>query len=584
MPQFFRTFLKQFSLAKRFYLGFAIMFIALFIMGVLYGIGFGYNRHFFDQQLEKSHALQTNLHAISTSNQQSIQTFQALQQESLDVGQFYKDLSHLRTLRNEISTLNFKPSQQRKLERLVDDLQAWQNSSAGKHPFIEPYAIQFTILGNLLKNDPSEDVVRDIGLVIEDITGKITEVALSFNERTQSSMEAMQKTMAQLNQKMVAEEKSLEASVKALEMLKKNQWEQALYLSCATIVFLMTLGLMALMVRLMVSDTHQLRNFFQTVIRDPHHIDLRHKLSPPKQSKDELDCIARVISSVFHSVDHTIEKVSTITHGTRDAAQTLQSASQTLLGTIEAQEQSIDKMSQPIANLKETLMDAQAMSEQTRDVLHQNITVMERFIGGFDALYGNVCTSKSEQQEVSSQMQVLTKHVYEMKTVLNLIDEIADQTNLLALNAAIEAARAGEHGRGFAVVADEVRKLAERTQESLSQIDGIVKVIVDGVAKNATRLNHVEGLMDTTTEDMQALNTLATHTKHEVSSSLHVANRALDLSKHVAEGVNTLIVQMQSSLSLSVTNKDNANAVSLVGEELFELSHTLTQSLSKFKI
>lgn len=583
MEGFFRIFLKQFSLAKRFYIGFSIMFLALLIMGIVYGIGFGYNRHFFEQQLDRSHALQQNIHALTLSNQKSIETFRTLQKESLEVGQFYKDLSLLRTLRNELSTLNFKPSQQRKLERLVDDLQAWQKSSAGKHPFIESYAAQFTILGNLLKNDPSEDVVRDIGLVIEDITGKITEVALAFNERTQNSMEAMKLTMTQQNDKLMEEEKSLEMSVYALELLTKNQWEQALYLIVSTLVFLFTLAVMAIMVRLMVVDTYRLRSFFQTVIHDPHHIDLRPKLFAPKQSKDELDCIARVISTVFHSVEHTIQRLSSITQGTLGSAQTLTGASQTLLGTIAAQEKGIEQMREPIANLKATLSNAQTMSEQTRDVLFQNITVMERFIGGFDTLYTNVLKSKVEQQEVSNQMKVLTKHVLEMKTVLNLIDEIADQTNLLALNAAIEAARAGEHGRGFAVVADEVRKLAERTQESLSQIDTIVKIIVEGVERNTKRLNHVEGLMDTTTGDMQGLNELASQTKHDVSNSLHVANSALDLSKYVGQSVNTLIVQMQDSLCLSVTNKDNANAVSLVAKELFELSSTLTQSLCKFK-
>lgn len=106
---------------------------------------------------------------------------------------------------------------------------------------------------------------------------------------------------------------------------------------------------------------------------------------------------------------------------------------------------------------------------------------------------------------------------------------------------------------------------------------------MEGVERNAKRLNHVEGLMDSTTGDMQGLNELAAQTKHDVSNSLHVANSALDLSKHVGQSVNTLIVQMQDSLCLSVTNKDNANAVSLVAKELFELSSTLTQSLCKFK-
>jgi methyl-accepting chemotaxis protein len=310
--------------------------------------------------------------------------------------------------------------------------------------------------------------------------------------------------------------------------------------------------------------------------------DLTQRLST--EGNDEVAKLADAFNQFVIKIANMVANLQPLGH-------TLSNEAVHLLDTVKLSNQSANQVhseTQSVAAaINQMLSTSQEMARNTQDaadgasnVKHQaeqNQQLMQQTVEQTESLVG-------ELQQAEAVSLTLSQSSAEIGSILDVIGSIADQTNLLALNAAIEAARAGEHGRGFAVVADEVRALANRTQSSTNEINKIINQIQTGIQSVINSITntqqHSAQLQSKAVQSSDAIIAILALIENISSMTAQLAS-ATEEQALVTEDININVSTISELTELSLTaNETHSQAA----QSLQTISVDMSQTLGQFKI
>ncbi len=310
--------------------------------------------------------------------------------------------------------------------------------------------------------------------------------------------------------------------------------------------------------------------------------DLRAKIDVGDRN-DEISQVARGVNLFVENARLIMEEIKGISTLNKTSMDKLVQITQETQKSMKDSSTTLDSVKNKATDIASMMNISIEQSQGLRKRLIETQGLVKESKDAIGDLFSQITESAHTEEELSSKVEQLSRNADDVKSILDIINDIADQTNLLALNAAIEAARAGEHGRGFAVVADEVRNLAGRTQKSLAEINSTIMVIVQEINDVSSQMNLNSQKMERLSDMSKSVQETYEKMSSNLSSVVLDSNQSMDdyaKSGHQIEAMVSDFAEVEKVASKTLADSSD---ILNIATHVSETTMNLDQQVNLFK-